>query len=70
VVFPKQFTICKGASAWPDVVLLGDLNKITIGFCSNVHERCVIQATWSLPIEVSIKTSIERLSGIYPCGQE
>ncbi|CAN6854655.1 unnamed protein product [Brassica oleracea] len=26
-----------------------DLNKITLGFCSNVQERCVVHAAWSSP---------------------
>ncbi|KAG2278248.1 hypothetical protein Bca52824_060803 [Brassica carinata] len=26
----------------------GDLNKITLGFCSNVQERCVVHAAWSV----------------------
>ncbi|KAL0463970.1 UNVERIFIED_CONTAM: Gamma carbonic anhydrase-like 2, mitochondrial, partial [Sesamum latifolium] len=37
------------APVWNGAVLRGDLNKITIGFCSNVQERCVVHAAWSSP---------------------
>lgn len=49
VVLAGQVTVWDGASVWNGAVLRGDLNKITIGFCSNVQERCVIHAAWSSP---------------------
>ena len=49
VVLAGQVTVNDGASVWPGSVLRGDLNKITVGFCSNVQERCVIHAAWSSP---------------------
>lgn len=47
VVLAGQVTVHDGASVWSGSVLRGDLNKITIGFCSNVQEKCVLHATWS-----------------------
>ena len=47
VVLVGQVTIYDGASVWVGSVLHGDLNKIMIGFCSNVQERCVIHTVWS-----------------------
>ncbi|GMN56607.1 hypothetical protein TIFTF001_025728 [Ficus carica] len=60
VVLAGQVTICDGASVWAGSVLRGDLNKITVGFCSNVQERCVIHAAWSSPTGLPAETSIER----------
>jgi gamma-carbonic anhydrase len=47
VVLAGQVQVQDGASVWSGSVLRGDLNKITIGFCSNVQEKCVLHATWS-----------------------
>ncbi|KAG5523114.1 hypothetical protein RHGRI_035056 [Rhododendron griersonianum] len=49
VVLAGQVTVYDGASVWNGSVLRGDLNKITVGFCSNVQERCVVHAAWSSP---------------------
>lgn len=49
VILAGQVTVCDGASVWSSSVLRGDLNKVTVGFCSNVQERCVIHAAWSSP---------------------
>lgn len=49
VVLAGQVTVWDGSSVWNGAVLRGDLNKITIGFCSNVQERCVVHAAWSSP---------------------
>ena len=49
VVLAGQVTVSDGASVWNGCVLRGDLNKINVGFCSNVQERCVIHAAWSSP---------------------
>lgn len=49
VVLAGQVTVCDGASVWNGSVLRGDLNKINVGFCSNVQERCVVHAAWSSP---------------------
>ena len=49
VVLAGQVTVYDGASVWNSAVLRGDLNKITVGFCSNVQERCVIHAAWNSP---------------------
>ncbi|RWW90379.1 hypothetical protein BHE74_00000508 [Ensete ventricosum] len=49
VVLAGQVTVCDGASVWNGAVLRGDLNKITVGFCSNVQERCVLHAAWKSP---------------------
>jgi len=48
-VLAGQVTVWDGASVWNGSVLRGDLNKISIGFCSNVQERCVVHAAWSSP---------------------
>ncbi|XP_022716085.1 gamma carbonic anhydrase-like 1, mitochondrial [Durio zibethinus] len=37
VVLASQVTVNDGASVWNGCVLRGDLNKITVGFCSNVQ---------------------------------
>jgi gamma-carbonic anhydrase len=47
VVLAGQVQVHDGASVWSGSVLRGDLNKIMIGFCSNVQEKCVLHATWS-----------------------
>ncbi|KAJ4878560.1 Gamma carbonic anhydrase-like 1 [Raphanus sativus] len=39
VVLAGQVTVWDGSSVWNGAVLRGDLNKITLGFCSNVQER-------------------------------
>lgn len=49
VVLAGQVTIGDGSSVWNGSVLRGDLNKITVGFCCNIQERCVIHAAWSSP---------------------
>jgi gamma-carbonic anhydrase len=46
-VLAGQVTVHDGASVWSGSVLRGDLNKITLGFCANVQERCVLHAAWS-----------------------
>ncbi|XVF49591.1 hypothetical protein PTKIN_Ptkin04bG0025300 [Pterospermum kingtungense] len=60
VVLAGQVTVNDGASVWNGCVLRGDLNKITVGFCSNVQERCVIHAAWFSPTGLPAETSIER----------
>ncbi|XP_077210018.1 gamma carbonic anhydrase-like 2, mitochondrial [Tasmannia lanceolata] len=59
-VLAGQVTVYDGASVWNGSVLRGDLNKITIGFCSSVQERCVVHAAWSSPTGLPADTSIER----------
>lgn len=59
-VLAGQVTVCDGASVWNGSVLRGDLNKITVGFCSNVQERCVVHAAWSSPTGLPAETLIER----------
>lgn len=49
VVLAGQVTVYDGSSVWNGSVLRGDLNKITVGFCSNIQERCVVHAAWSSP---------------------
>lgn len=49
VVLAGQVTVYDGASVWNGSVLRGDLNKISVGFCSNVQEKCVLHAAWSSP---------------------
>ncbi|KAH0690199.1 hypothetical protein KY290_018440 [Solanum tuberosum] len=49
VVLAGQVTVCDGASVWNGAVLRGDLNKITVGFCSSIQEKCVVHAAWSSP---------------------
>ncbi|KAK8960151.1 hypothetical protein KSP40_PGU005486 [Platanthera guangdongensis] len=60
VVLAGQVTVCDGASVWNGSVLRGDFNKITVGFCSNVQERCVLHAAWSSPTGLPAETFIER----------
>ncbi|KAJ6672374.1 DYNACTIN SUBUNIT P25 [Salix viminalis] len=60
VVLAGQVTVYDGASVWNGAVLRGDLNKITVGFCSNVQERCVLHAAWNSPTGLPAETSIER----------
>lgn len=52
-VLAGQVTVYDGASVWSGAVLRGDLNKITLGFCANVQERCVLHAAWSAPTGLS-----------------
>ncbi|XWS47794.1 hypothetical protein CRYUN_Cryun13aG0015700 [Craigia yunnanensis] len=56
----RRRRIDDGASVWNGCVLRGDLNKITVGFCSNVQERCVIHAAWSSLTGLPAETLIER----------
>ncbi|XP_021775846.1 gamma carbonic anhydrase-like 2, mitochondrial [Chenopodium quinoa] len=60
VVLAGQVNVCDGASVWNGSVLRGDLNKIIVGFCSNVQEKCVLHAAWSSPTGLPAETSIER----------
>ncbi|CAO2038751.1 unnamed protein product, partial [Urochloa humidicola] len=50
-VLAGQVTVHDGASVWSGAVLRGDLNKITLGFCANVQERCVLHAAWAAPTD-------------------
>ncbi|XP_008801849.2 gamma carbonic anhydrase-like 2, mitochondrial [Phoenix dactylifera] len=60
VVLAGQVIVFDGASVGNGSVLRGDLNKITVGFCSNVQERCVLHAAWSSPTGLPAETFIER----------
>ncbi|KAG6535445.1 gamma carbonic anhydrase-like 2, mitochondrial [Zingiber officinale] len=60
VVLAGQVTVYDGASVWNGSVLRGDLNKITIGFCSNIQERCVLHAAWNIPTGLPAETSVDR----------
>ncbi|KAG2676243.1 hypothetical protein I3843_12G044200 [Carya illinoinensis] len=60
VVLAGQVTVYDGASVWAGSVLRGDLNKITVGFCSNIQERCVLHAAWSSPTGLPAETSVDR----------
>ncbi|CAM0884823.1 unnamed protein product [Alopecurus aequalis] len=70
-VLAGQVTVHDGASVWSGSVLRGDLNKITLGFCANVQERCVLHAAWSAPTEMMIggnfhwESTRSQPSGIY-----
>ncbi|KAK6123742.1 hypothetical protein DH2020_042514 [Rehmannia glutinosa] len=68
VVLAGQVVVYDGASVWNGAVLRGDLNKISVGFCSNVQERCVIHAAWSSPTGLPAETSIERYVTIGACS--
>ncbi|KAG8475875.1 hypothetical protein CXB51_032662 [Gossypium anomalum] len=73
VVLAGQVTVNDGASVWNGCVLRGDLNKITVGFCSNVQERCVIHAAWSSPTEsyfvhVLLRAQVNFCSSLYVTG--
>ncbi|ERN12362.1 gamma carbonic anhydrase-like 1, mitochondrial [Amborella trichopoda] len=59
VVLAGQVNVQDAASVWNGSVLRGDLNKITVGFCSNVQERCVLHAAWSSPTGLPAETTIE-----------
>ncbi|KAJ9568396.1 hypothetical protein OSB04_004362 [Centaurea solstitialis] len=60
VVLAGQVNVLDGSSVWNGAVLRGDLNKITVGFCSNVQEKCVVHAAWSSPTGLPAETMIER----------
>ncbi|KAF8390667.1 hypothetical protein HHK36_025194 [Tetracentron sinense] len=64
VVLAGQVTVSDGSSVWNGSVLRGDLSKITVGFCSNVQERCVLHAAWSSPTGLLAETSVERFVAI------
>ncbi|KAG8058933.1 hypothetical protein GUJ93_ZPchr0002g24364 [Zizania palustris] len=59
-VLAGQVTVHDGASVWSGAVLRGDLNKITLGFCANVQERCVLHAAWSAPTGLPAETLVDR----------
>jgi|UniRef100_A0ACD5YJR6 carbonic anhydrase/acetyltransferase-like protein (isoleucine patch superfamily) len=59
-VLAGQVTVHDGASVWSGSVLRGDLNKITLGFCANVQERCVLHAAWSAPTGLPAETLVDR----------
>ncbi|XP_073108604.1 uncharacterized protein [Elaeis guineensis] len=54
VVLAGQITVYNGASVWNESVLRGDFKKITVGFCSNIQERCVLHAAWFSPTGVHL----------------
>ncbi|CDY39864.1 hypothetical protein Bca4012_053122 [Brassica carinata] len=60
VVLAGQVTVWDGSTVWNGAVLRGDLNKITLGFCANVQERCVVHAAWSSPTGLPAETLIDR----------
>ncbi|KAI3785879.1 hypothetical protein L1987_45005 [Smallanthus sonchifolius] len=60
VVLAGQVNVLDGSSVWNGAVLRGDLNKITVGFCSNVQEKFVVHAAWSSPTGLPAETMIER----------
>lgn len=66
VVLAGQVAVQDGASVWSGSVLRGDLNKITVGFCSNVQERCVLHAAWSSPTGSSPSHFSLSLSNRFP----
>lgn len=59
-VLAGQVVVYDGSSVWNGAVLRGDLNKISVGFCSNVQERCVVHAAWSSPTGLPAETLIDR----------
>ncbi|KAL3631684.1 Gamma carbonic anhydrase-like 2, mitochondrial [Castilleja foliolosa] len=68
VVLAGQVIVYDGASVWNGAVLRGDLNKISVGFCSNVQEQCVIHAAWSSPTGLPAETLIDRFVTIGACS--
>ncbi|KAL2650374.1 hypothetical protein R1flu_018502 [Riccia fluitans] len=46
------------ASVFYGCVLRGDLNKITVGFCSSLGDKCVLHAASSSPTGLSAETQI------------
>ncbi|GJZ91417.1 gamma carbonic anhydrase-like 2, mitochondrial [Tanacetum coccineum] len=60
VVLAGQVNVQDGSSVWNGAVLRGDLNKITLGFCSNLQEKSVVHAAWSSPTGLPAETMIER----------
>lgn len=67
VVLAGQVTVNDGASVWAGSVLRGDLNKITVGFCSNVQERCVVHAAWSSPTGSENKKEQKKILIFFMC---
>ncbi|XP_060204385.1 gamma carbonic anhydrase-like 2, mitochondrial [Lycium barbarum] len=59
-VLAGQVRVYDCASVWNGAVLRGDLNKITIGFCASVQEKCVIHAAWSSPTGLPAETLVDR----------
>lgn len=48
------------SSVWYGSVLRGDLNKVFVGFCSNVQEKCVLHAAQLSPTGLPAETFIDR----------
>ncbi|KAL7175849.1 hypothetical protein ACSBR2_029432 [Camellia fascicularis] len=50
VMLAGQVSVCNGASVWNGSVFRGDLNNITVGFCSNVQESslAMVAEYWCL----------------------
>lgn len=59
VVFARV-VVHDSSSVWYGSVLRGDLNKIFVGFCSNVQEKYVLHAAQLSPISLPAETFIDR----------
>ncbi|KAH9298147.1 hypothetical protein KI387_029829, partial [Taxus chinensis] len=55
-----QVEVQDSSSLWYGSVLRGDLNKVFVGFCSNIQEKCVLHAAPSSPTGLPAETFIDR----------
>lgn len=59
-VLVGRVVVQDSSSVWYGSVLRGDLNKIFVGFCSNVQEKCVLHAAQLSPTGLPAETFIDR----------
>lgn len=59
-VVAGQVVVQDSSSVWYGSVLRGDLNKVFVGFCSNIQEKSVLHAARSSPTGLPAETFIDR----------
>ena len=55
------------SSAWPGVVLRGDINRIEIGACSNIQDNTVVHLSDDFPCVVGEWTTVGHSAVIHAC---
>lgn len=58
------------ASVWPNAVLRGDIEKITVGANTNVQDNAVLHTNEDLPLEIAENVVIGHNANLHSCRIE
>ncbi|MGC9517073.1 MAG: gamma carbonic anhydrase family protein [Methanomicrobiales archaeon] len=55
------------SSVWPNAVIRGDIEKISIGKCSNIQDNCVVHTSKNQPVKIENYVSVGHSAVLHGC---